>query len=120
MYPQQVGEDHLLDLKERLLDDLDAASASALVAQLELRELWAHAPLDHAPYRLDRTLQLAAVGGDEPHLGEPIHDAHPVLPLVSPQVVEDQHGTLASGHWPIRLDELVLQVAHEGHEVFLV
>ena len=89
MYPQQVGEDHLLDLKERLLDDLDAASASALVAQLELRELWAHAPLDHAPDRLDRALQLAAVGRDEPDLGEPIHDAHPVLPLVSPQVVEN-------------------------------
>ena len=83
MHPQQVREDHLLDLKERLLDELDAAGARALVAQLELRKLWAHAPLDHAPDRLDRTLQLAAVGRDEPNLCELFHDAQPVFPFVS-------------------------------------
>ena len=82
VHPKQVGEGRLLDLQEGLLDNLDAPCACTLVLQLEVRELGAHSSLHHAPDRLDRLLQLAAVGGDELDLGELLHDAQPVLTLV--------------------------------------
>ena len=61
--------------------------------------------LHHAPDCLDRDLQLAAVRGDEPDLGEPLHDAQSVCPFVSGQVVKDQHRLAVTSHWQIRLSE---------------
>ena len=61
VHPKQIREDNLLNLAERLVNDLYAATARALVAELQLCELWKHSPLDHAPDRLDRGLQLATI-----------------------------------------------------------
>ena len=83
VHPQQVGEGGLLNFQKCLLNNFDTACTRALVTHLEFCELWTHSSLDYTPDCFDRTLQLAAVGGDELDLCKLSHDTQPVFTFVS-------------------------------------